>query len=524
MFALVLSTALASHAALAQTRSTVRVETITGQTWEGEVVSDTPKELVLRGSGGQFPIPHAAIKSITKLEDRGARTAAKPIGQAIKTKVNLLRLHGSNVIGSQLAPDLVSAFGKQKKYTTSHEEPGTSPNERLIVLNAPESTESLRAEIFAHGSATAFLDMIGGTTDIGMSSRQPTPGELEALRGSVIGDVTQGASENIIGLDGIAFIVNPNNPIKSLSFEQLHDLLTGAKKNWSMVGGPNMPVTIYSPDLKSGTYELLKQKLMAPDGRLAPGAKLFESNEDLADAIASDASALGITSIAFVRNAKPLPIDGGCGIPPVEPDAFVVKTEEYPLSRRLYFYTGGQRSELTDQFIAFATAASASPIVETAGFVGLEPTLSTQAFSEARLSRLATGLTMTPGGRDMRPERDLELQTLKDARRLSITFRFAVGQTSVDSRSAMEFDRLARWSQSAGAGRQIILVGFSSTDGDYAGNVSLSRRRAAEIEAGVKRLGVANTKSIGVGPIDQVVCEADAASANLNRRVEVWVK
>jgi phosphate transport system substrate-binding protein len=522
-FGLLLSAAVCLNATMVLAKTMVRVETVTGQVWDGEIVSENAKEIVILGKGGQFSVPRSVIKTIARTEQTAPDTR-QPVGPPIATSVDLLRLHGSNTIGAQLGPDLLNAFGKQKKYTSSHEEPGLQPDERMIIMDAAESSGSMKAEVFAHGSGTAFTDMIAGTTDIGMASRPVTAAEVEALKSAGVGDMTQPGAENIIALDGITFLINRNNPVKSLTLEQLHDLMTGVKTNWAAVGGPNLPVKIYSRDQKSGTFDLVKEKILGHDGKLAASAKLYESSEDLSDAVAGDASGLGFAGFAYVRNAKPLPIDGGCGLPPSEPDVFVVKTEEYPLSRRLFMYVGNRRSDLVNQFLAFASSPAANSITEAAGFVGLEPGLAPAALTDARLTRLSTGMTVTPTGRDIRPERDQELNTLKGAQRLSITFRFAIGQSSVDSRSSTEFDRLARWVHASAPDKQIVFVGFSSTDGDYSGNVALARRRAGEIEATIRKLGVTNTKSIGVGPIDQVVCEADAASANLNRRVEVWVK
>lgn len=523
-FAMLLAAALSISAAFAQTKKTVRVETVTGQTWEGEVVSDTDKELVLRGTGGQFPIPRAVIKSVTDVvaPPPPAPPSAPKAAVMEAPSVQTIRMHGSNTIGAQLGPDLVTAFGKSLKYTSAHNEAGAQPDESTIVMDTPESNKSLRAEVFAHGSGTAFTDMLAGATDIGMASRPVNAQEAEALRAANMGDMTHQGNENIISLDGITFLVHQSNPLKGMTIAQLHDLMTGVATNWSQVGGPDLPVHIYSRDEKSGTFDLVKEKILGHGGKLAASAKKYESSEDLSDAVAADPSGLGFAGFAYVRNAKPVPIDGACGLPPMEPNVFQVKTEEYPLSRRLFMYVPDKRAPLVDQFLAYAMSPAAAPIAEGAGFVNLEPTLAPAEMTQSELARL--GDLKTFNGRDPHVERDQLAGIVKGARRLSITFRFAVGQSGVDSRSSLEFERLRRWTQTEGTNRQITLVGFSSSDGDYGSNVYLSRRRAAEIEAGVRALGVTAVKSVGVGPIEPVACETTPESANLNRRVEVWVK
>lgn len=518
-FALLISAAFCFHSAFAQAPSAVRVETTTGQTWEGKVISETEKEVILDSGSGQFPIPRAVIKSMTAIS--AAPAAPPPAAAPAPVAAGLFRLHGSNTIGAQLGPDLATAFGKTRKMSQAHDEPGAKPDEKTVVMDAPESTQQLRAEIHAHGSGTAFTDMLAGKADIGMASRPVSSAEVEALKAAGFGDLTKPGNENVIAMDGITFLAHPTNTVKSLTLAQLHDLMSGAKTNWSEVGGPNLPIHVYSRDQKSGTFDLVKEKILT-GAKLAPGTKVFESNEDLSDAVAADPSGLGFSGFAYIRNAKPIQIDGACGLAPSSPEVFDVKAEEYPLSRRLFLYAGDKRSPLVDEFLAFAIAPESNAIANNSGFVSLEAALAPQSYTQALMTHLATPQVLN--GRDTRVERDLLANNLKGAQRLSITIRFGIGQSGLDSLAATAMDRLQFWLKGPGAGKQLILVGYSSADGDYGANVYLSRRRAAEIEANVRKLGVTATKSIGVGPIEPVACDGPADGPNLNRRVEIWAK
>lgn len=441
-----------------------------------------------------------------------------PPGSPPQVPANLLRLHGSNTIGAQLGPDLFLAFGRQKKLDTAHEEPGAQAEERTLVLQGAENANTLHGEIFAHGSGTAFVDLLGGKTDIGMSSRPITAEEVGKLRDAGVGQLmTKPGNENVIALDGITFLVHKSNLVKALSIAQLHDLMTGAKTNWSEVGGPNLPVHIYSRDEKSGTFDLVREHIIGKGSKLSASAKLFESSEDLSDSVAADPSGLGFTGFAYVRNARSIPIAAACALPPSEPSVFLVKNEEYPLARRLFLYVGDKPSALAQDFLKFALSSATNTIAEHAGFVSLEPTLGTDQYTQAMLARPPV---FPMSGAEMQAFQSLA----RGAQRLSITFRFDIGRSTLDSKAEADLARLRDWARDQGKGRTIILVGHASGDGIYVGNVALSQRRAAEVAGRLAALGVSVSKTIAVGPAVPVVCDGKPEDANLNRRVEVWVR
>ena len=503
-------------AAAAENDRTVRMGATSGQTGEGKVVAQSDQDIVMSASG-HFPLPRASIQSIVPIDD-GAPTSAQrsaPGAQSERAS-GKLRLHGSNTIGARLAPDLASAFGRANGFLAERESPGPNDEERTIEFHEAESSRELQIEIQAHGSATAFPDLAAGQTDIGMASRKVLPPEIDALIKAGVGDPSKPGNENVIALDGIAVIVNPGNSAPSLTLSQFRDLMTGVVTNWSTVGGPDLAVHVYSRDSKSGTFEIIKQKSLGDDGKIAASAKLFQSNEDLADAVAADPAGIGFVGLAYVRSAKPLPIQPACALPAAAPDEFTVKTEEYPLARRLYFYVGDQRAPLSQSFLDFALSGAGDKVAEADGFVGLRPSLASTDYSQSAAARVSRG-----GGGDA-IQANLFSDAVRGARRLSITFRFDYAKATPDSRAVEDAKRLKDWIQSDAAGRAITLVGHASADGDYRANVALSQQRASEI---AKIVGVDSIKTLGVGPVAPVVCDGGKlADNNLNRRVEVWVR
>src|SRR6202034_3973637 len=90
-------------------------------------------------------------------------------------------------------------------------------------------------EIEGHGTATAFQDLAASRCDVGMASRRVRDDEVGDA--APLGNLASAASEHVIGLDGIAVIVNPANRVASLTTMQLAAIFSGAAGNWCDVGG-----------------------------------------------------------------------------------------------------------------------------------------------------------------------------------------------------------------------------------------------------------------------------------------------
>jgi len=88
--------------------------------------------------------------------------------------------------------------------------------QEYIALNP-----GIEIEISGGGSGTGISEAISGVIDIGMSSR--------ALRDTEVDELI----DIYIALDGVAIIVNPNNPIDNMSIDQVRDIFTGEITRWS---------------------------------------------------------------------------------------------------------------------------------------------------------------------------------------------------------------------------------------------------------------------------------------------------
>lgn len=471
---------------------------------------------IRRANGQTIPIPATEVKGIASGGPQNAagpkQTVAPAAPGSSLIQPGTLRFAGSNTVGERLAPAMALDYFKAKGANAVGP---TALGSNEVAIDAKVAPPGLptRIEVRAHGSGTAFKALAGRESDVGMSSRPILQKEVIDL--ASLGDMTGPASEHVLALDGLAIIVNPNNPVGSLSKDQVARIFSCQIKDWSEVGGKPGPINLYARDDKSGTFDTFKHIALG-DTKLCDAAKRFESSEDLSENVAKDLGGIGFIGFAYIGSSRPVPI-AECRIT-YPPTAFTVKTEEYPLSRRLFLYTPGSHPPEVDNFLVYARSDAGQRVVAQTGFVdlGIVPDDNkTQSFRRiaalpalGRLKTVEEFVTATEG-----------------ATRLSVTFRFRTGSADLDNRAIHDLERLASYMKgSLGQSRKLMLLGFTDSDGRYDANVHLSRQRAQAIAEMLTKRGIAVSYVGGFGPEAPIACNETTNGKERNRHVEVWVR
>jgi phosphate transport system substrate-binding protein len=438
---------------------------------------------------------------IRHAQQPAAAAAGAPAAQAPATV--LFRMHGSNTIGEKLGPALAEQYLKLKGATATQSVELAADEHRISATNTIGSGRPA-IEVYAHGSATAFKDLAAQAADLGMASRRIKPEEQAQLT-PITGDLTSPSSEHVLGLDGVAVVVNPANTLQSLTIEQVGRIFSGAVSDWSQIGGAPGAIQIYARDDKSGTYDTFKSLVLDPAKlTLAAGAKRYESSSDLSDAVAADPGGIGFIGLPYVRRSKALGIAASAGNPAVVPTQFTVGTEDYPLSRRLYLYLPAKEpvKDAAD-FVEYALSDAGQDVVKEIGFVSQN--LYAQQVSED-------------------PNWPADYRSLvAGAQRLSLDFRFESGGEGLDTKAQRDLQRLVSF-LGKNPGRAIILAGFADSIGSPAVNLQLSRQRAQAIADALRARGLNVLSVQGFGSANPVSSNDTEASRVRNRRVEVWIK
>ena len=416
----------------------------------------------------------------------------------------ILRLHGSNTVGAQLGPELVERWLKSRGYTETWRQQ-LAPEETLIKARG-DGLPAVAVEIKAHGSSTSFKSLKAGLADVGMSSRPIKDQEVDALR--AFGNMRSHAAEYVVGLDGIAVIVNPANPVKQLGTNTIRDIFAGKIRDWSELGGARGPIHVYARDDKSGTYDTFVSLVLGKDNPLVDGARRYESNADLSDDVSRDPLGIGFVGLPYVRQSRALIVADG-EAQPIGPGAFTVATEDYALARRLFLYVpehGG--NAYAREFVEFAVSDAGQDAVEDVGFVS-------QRVIEGR-TRVAESAGY--------PDEYLEL--VAGAQRLSLNFRFNPGSIKLDNKSLRDLERLVAYlKRPENAGRQVMLLGFSDANEVlplHAEELSISR--VDLVASTLIAQGVDPVRVRGYGSAVPVASNETPVGRNKNRRVEVWVR
>ncbi len=412
-----------------------------------------------------------------------------------------LRVQGSNTIGAALLPALAKGLLRAQHAQAIAQQPGAQANETMVTAQDAKG-QTLRIDIAAHGSSTGFTALGRGAADLAAASRPINDAELQQLR--ALGDLRAATSEQIIGLDGVAVIVHPDNPLPQLTTAQLAQIFSGQIDRWEQLGASSGPIHLYARDDRSGTFETFKALVLEPQhAELASQAQRFESSDELATRVGADRQAIGFSSLASVHGAKVLAVAEG-DAPAMLPARSLVASEDYPLSRRLYFYLPANSKPQARALVEFAQSPAGQAIVAEQGFV------SQQIKAQA-----------VPAQADMPPRyRSLAQQ----AQRLSVNFRFQEGSASLDNKALRDVQRVVDYLRQAGKLQsKAVLVGFGDPKETPGRAALLSRLRALAVRRELARDGVEVLEVAGMGD-ELPVAGNDLEQGRLrNRRVEVWV-
>lgn len=262
-----------------------------------------------------------------------------------------------------------------KELNNSKQDKDMSVNDKLsgsLTISGSTSMEKLAkitAEAFMNkysnvtvstefvGSSAGVEQVLAGAVDIGNASRSLKDSEKEA-----------GAVENIVAIDCIAVIVDKSNTINNLTKDQLIGIYIGTIKNWSELGGSNLPIVVVGRESGSGTRGAFEEILGIEDQ--ANYSNEINSTGGVIAKVASIPGAIGYVSLDVVDNSVNIvSIDG------VEATADNIKKGNYLLSRPFVMATDGQISEQNDivkAFFEFISSEEGKEIVSSIGLITVD--------------------------------------------------------------------------------------------------------------------------------------------------------
>ncbi|RSD34145.1 MAG: phosphate transport system substrate-binding protein, partial [Methanohalophilus sp.] len=227
----------------------------------------------------------------------------------------------------------------------------------IYMENHPEKS----INVISGGSTTGIKALIEGEVDIAMASRKMKYSEKKAAEANGIDPV-----EHVIAWDGLTVVVNPENPVDQLTYEQIKGIYDGSISNWAEVGGEDQKIIIQNRDPSSGTYGYFKDEILG-DVKFRPDLVSRDSNGAIVQAVTQEDAAIGYIGFAYLDDSvKAVDIDSGNGM--VEPTSENILSGKYPLARPLHFYTDGQPTGLAADFIGFILSEEGTIIINDVGY------------------------------------------------------------------------------------------------------------------------------------------------------------
>ena len=257
----------------------------------------------------------------------------------------------SMILTAVLALSLVACGSEKQQVATD----GSTSMSKVIgsLAEAFEAKSGIEVSYNGSGSGSGIKAVQSGTCDIGLSSRALKDEEKAA-----------GLVGSVLAYDGIAVIVNPENPVSDLDLATIAKIYTGEITNWSEVGGNNAEIVLIGREAGSGTRSGFEEIVGVEDA--CKYRQELTSTGDVITAVAGNPGAIGYASIASVKNTvKALSVGG------VAPTEETVKDGSYMIQRPFVLVTveGKALSDAAQKFFDYITSSEANDIIISAGVV-----------------------------------------------------------------------------------------------------------------------------------------------------------
>ncbi len=257
-------------------------------------------------------------------------------------------------IAAVLGTSLLTACSGENSGTVSTD--GSTSMEKVIGTLGEAFEHNNEGITFTYnptGSGSGIKAVQEGRCDIGLSSRVLKDEEKE-----------QGLSETVLAYDGIAVIVNPENPVEDLSLEDIAAIYTGEITNWSEVGGNDGEIVLIGREAGSGTRDGFET--ITGTAEACKYRQELTSTGDVITTVSSNPNAIGYASLASIKDSvKVLSISG------VTPTEASVKDGSYPVQRPFMMVTktDSKLSDTAQKFFDFARSEDAAELISGAGAV-----------------------------------------------------------------------------------------------------------------------------------------------------------
>lgn len=259
--------------------------------------------------------------------------------------------------GTTTAAGTTTASTSAEKLSGAIETDGSStvyPLSEAVIEEYAAAQPQVKVTASPSGSSTGIKRLIAGEIDVAASSRKIKDEEIQTAKAAGI-DVV----ELQVGIDGIAVVANPNNPVENITFEELQAIFgkdsTITKWNEANAAFPDTALALFAPGTSSGTFEYFTEvALAAKNEQRAADVQVSEDDNVLVTGVSGSAGGLGYFGFTYYEEnmdkLKALKVNG------IEASQATILDGTYPLARPIFLYVNkkavAEKPEVAD-FLTF---------------------------------------------------------------------------------------------------------------------------------------------------------------------------
>lgn len=355
-----------------------------------------------------------------------------------------------------------------------------------LVETHTDTLGTLRFEVRPDTDSGAMRALLAGEADIAAVGRRHLPAEQEQARANGY-SLEDPAARTILAVDVVAVATHPDNPIASLTYDQIIGIWCGGTiDNWSFLGLDDAPVRALTPEPMSGRRALFEDFFCGPPGMHRRVE--VHSDDEIARILVEDPNAIAYVSLAQAAG-KVLGLRPDATGPALLPSQQNVSRGSYPLYHDLYAYTAGPAEGPEAAFLTWVGSPAGQEVIDESRYVPLF----------------------------LRPERSDESRPLRE------TIHFERGSSEPNQRSVARIDLLVDELEArAGEYRHVVLEGYA--DAHEPDAMVLSHKRADAVKGILeKRLPGLFFEIIPRGSTQPIAPNETPYGRQRNRRVQIYL-
>lgn len=206
--------------------------------------------------------------------------------------------------------------------------------------NALKDATGIEVKVLGVGTGKGLIGLIEGKTSVSAASSELSSSINSAKKAAKKAKKNVSIPEDLVvhevARDVIVPILHKDNPISSLTWEQLKDIHTGKVKNWKAVGGPDLPIRVITSHEGSATKAVFQSTVMKKEAYVSNAVKVNSTRKEI-DEVSKFKGAIGAVSEGFYKQNPG--------------KTKTVKTES--ITRPLALITKGEPSSDVKKIIAF---------------------------------------------------------------------------------------------------------------------------------------------------------------------------